>query len=123
MKILAVFLGSAVGGVSRYGVGFLVHRYVGDDFPLGTLAVNVLGCLIVGFLATAGGVRFNLTHEAKLLLITGFCGGFTTFSAFILETEGLIRGGAIALAVAYVVLTLAFGIGAFLLGSSVGRLA
>ena len=121
MGIVALIVGSAVGGVSRYFLGSAVHHATGTAFPLGTLVVNLVGCLVIGFLSAAGGTKFNLGHEAQLLLVTGFCGGFTTFSAFILESEALIRGGMVASAAAYLFSTLLLGFGAFLLGATIGR--
>lgn len=122
MNFLAVIVGSAIGGLSRYGVGLVTHRFMGDELPFGTLIVNTLGCAIVGFLASAGGVKFDLSHEARLLLVTGFCGGFTTFSSFVLESESIFRGGAAGIAVAYGAATLLLGFGGFLAGAFIGRL-
>ena len=121
MNFLAVIIGSAVGGLSRYGVGLVTHHFLGDELPFGTLAVNTLGCAIVGFLSAAGGVKFNLSHEARLLLVTGFCGGFTTFSAFILESESMFRNGVTVVAAVYVAGTLFLGFAGFLLGAMLGR--
>ena len=122
MNFLAVIVGSAIGGLSRYGVGLATHHFLGDELPFGTLLVNTLGCVVVGFLSAAAGVRFDLSHEARLLLVTGFCGGFTTFSAFILESESLVRGGATLLAFGYGAATLLLGFGGFLIGAMIARL-
>ena len=113
--------GTLAGGLSRFALGSAVHRLTGTAFPLGTLAVNGAGCVIVGFLSAAGGARFNLNQEARLLLVTGFCGAFTTFSAFILETAALVRAGSSAQATAYVAATLALGFTAFAAGLFAGR--
>lgn len=91
--ILIVFAGSGTGGVCRY----LLHKYVGSIiqavFPWGTFAVNMIGCFIIGALFTMGQKNDAFTEEWRLLLATGFCGGFTTFSAFSLENMNLLRDG------------------------------
>lgn len=91
--ILIVFAGSGIGGVCRY----LLHRYITNHFqtvfPWGTFAVNVIGCFIIGTLFTVGQRNNAFNEEWRLLLATGFCGGFTTFSAFSLENMNLIRTG------------------------------
>ena len=99
--ILVIALGGALGSVMRYGVGRLVQTTAHTGFPVGTLTVNVLGCLLVG--AVARHFLNNETHRLlQPALIVGFCGGFTTFSAFSLETVGLLTGGATGKALAYV---------------------
>lgn len=103
--ILVIALGGALGSVMRYGVGRLAQTAAHTGFPVGTLTVNVLGCLLVGALA-----RHFLNDETHRLLqpamIVGFCGGFTTFSAFSLETVGLLTGGATVRALAYVAVSM-----------------
>lgn len=88
-------LGSALGGMARHGCSDLAARYFGTAFPWGTLFVNVSGSLIIGFLATlsvADG-RFFLSPDARAFLMVGICGGYTTFSAFSLQTLSLARDG------------------------------
>ncbi len=85
---LLVALGSALGGVARYGVATLGVRWLGASFPWGTLAVNVVGSGLIGwFVSTLSAT------PSRLFWITGICGGFTTFSAFSLETFTLFRQG------------------------------
>ncbi|HEX5421006.1 MAG TPA: fluoride efflux transporter CrcB [Gammaproteobacteria bacterium] len=95
MMYLWVAVGSAAGGMARYGCSGLVARSVGGAFPWGTLLVNVLGSLLIGFIAasTAPASRWLLPPEARVFLMVGFCGGFTTFSSFSLETLNLLRDG------------------------------
>jgi CrcB protein len=101
--LLLVALGGAVGSVLRYQTGALVLRHTGPmAFPWGTFAVNVAGCLIAGVLAGLGERHAFLTAELRLLLFTGFLGGFTTFSAFGVETIALIERGEWAVAATYV---------------------
>lgn len=91
-ELLLVSVGSFFGGGARYLVSRLVQSWV-VSFPLGTLTVNVLGCFIIGLLV---GVSWNGTvahSQAKLLLTTGFCGGFTTFSTFMNESATLLKDG------------------------------
>ncbi|MDE6196934.1 MAG: fluoride efflux transporter CrcB [Muribaculaceae bacterium] len=82
MNVLYVALGSAVGGACRYGVSQLVGRHFAGAFPLGTFLVNVVGCLLIGLLYGWLDRGMLPSPTARLLLITGFCGGFTTFSTF-----------------------------------------
>lgn len=101
MTLLLIALGGAVGSVSRYGLGLVVQKATHAAFPVGTLTVNVLGSFLVGTLAKA--FMHTQTHpDLRAMLIVGFCGGFTTFSAFSLETVGLVQGGEWAKAAAYV---------------------
>jgi len=121
--VLLVALGGAVGSVLRYETGALVLRQVGTaQFPWGTFAVNVLGCAIAGLLAGLGEAHDFLTAEVRLLIFTGFLGGFTTFSAFGVETVALIERGAWAVAALYVVLSLACGLAALWLALKAGGL-
>ena len=101
MILLLIAVGGAVGSVSRYGLGVVVQKSAHAAFPIGTLTVNVLGSLLVGVLAK----YFMLTQtqpDLRAMLIVGFCGGFTTFSAFSLETVALVQGGEWGKAAAYV---------------------
>ena len=95
MNYLWIGLGSALGGMARYGCSGLAARYIGAAFPWGTLIVNVSGSLVIGFLASlavADG-RLLISPDARAFLMIGLCGGFTTFSAFSIETLDLARDG------------------------------
>ncbi|PWM30405.1 MAG: fluoride efflux transporter CrcB [Verrucomicrobia bacterium] len=108
--ILLVAFGGAAGSVSRYLLSKAVQGVVSSAFPLGTLAVNAAGCLIMGVvcgLSKGGGAP--LSSDAKLLLAVGFCGGFTTFSAFMDESLALIKGGDVLSCVLYVCASMALG--------------
>jgi fluoride exporter len=119
--VLLVALGGAVGSVLRYETGALVLRQVGTaPFPWGTFTVNVLGCAIAGVLAGLGERHAFLTAEMRLLLFTGFLGGFTTFSAFGVETIALVERGEWAVAALYVVLSLTCGLAALWLALKAG---
>lgn len=93
--VLWVAFGSALGGVARYGTGILAARIAGEGFPWGTLAVNVAGSLVIGLFvaATTPGGRFAAGEEIRAFVAVGLCGGFTTFSAFSMQTFALIQQG------------------------------
>ncbi|ABC91017.1 probable integral membrane protein (possibly involved in chromosome condensation), CrcB family [Rhizobium etli CFN 42] len=97
IQALLVAVGGAIGSVLRYFVGQWALRLMGPAFPWGTLAVNVVGCFVIGVFAELVTRKFNASVELRLLLITGFLGGFTTFSAFSLDAISLFeRGEAVA---------------------------
>ena len=100
-----VALGSALGGMSRYWLGGVIARGIGDDFPYGTLLINVIGSFVIGFFGTLtlpDGPR-PASLDARLFVMVGLCGGFTTFSSFSLQTFELLRSGEGIRAAIYVV--------------------
>ncbi|MFO7656772.1 MAG: fluoride efflux transporter CrcB [Bacteroidales bacterium] len=116
MKILmAIGTGSFIGGVLRYLIAEFVQTRHLTSFPIGTLTVNLIGCFIIGIvfgLADKG----NLTQEWRLFLATGLLGGFTTFSAFSIETIGMLRDGQFWSAAAYIFLSVILGLFVAFLG-------
>jgi CrcB protein len=106
---LLVALGSGLGGAARLFVSTVVGRTAGTEFPWGTLAVNVLGCLLVGALGALfePASPLHVRQDLRVLLIVGVLGGFTTFSAFSLEALLLVQRGAPLAAAAYVVASIA----------------
>ena len=116
-NILLVGLGGFIGSVARYTLGgWLLHLTAQEKFPFSTFAVNVAGCLVVGVLAGLA-ERFEwLGPEARLFLFTGLLGGFTTFSAFGLETVFLLRRGELWVAGLYVGASVLLGITAVWFG-------
>jgi fluoride exporter len=114
--VLAVACGGAVGSVARLLVGFASTKAFGLAFPWGTLIVNIAGSFVIGALAEAFALRWNLTQAWQSFLTVGFCGGFTTFSTFSLDTYALVQRGEPWLAAAYVVASVALSIGALIAG-------
>lgn len=92
---LTVALGGALGTMARFGVSGLVAAGFGETFPWGTLIVNVSGCFLIGFFATltAPDGRLFVGGTTRQFVMTGFCGGYTTFSSFSLQTLNLIHDG------------------------------
>jgi CrcB protein len=95
MNYLWVAIGSALGGMARYWCSDTVARFSGEWFPWGTLIVNVSGSFIIGLFAALSGTdsRFLIPPEARIFVMTGLCGGYTTFSSFSLQTFTLWREG------------------------------
>lgn len=121
LQILLVALGGAVGSVCRYLVGVGALRLMGPSFPWGTLAVNVAGSFAIGILAELIVARFGASSELRLLLITGFLGGFTTFSAFALDAVTLFERGASLAAATYLALSIGASIAAAIAGIGLMR--
>lgn len=118
LAFLQVALGGAIGSAARYGVTLAAARMTG--LPLGTLAVNVAGSFLMGLLAAILALRGN-QHLAPLLL-TGILGGFTTFSAFSLDTLTLWERGEAGLALAYVFGSVLLSLLAIIAGLAIGRI-
>jgi CrcB protein len=116
-----VFAGGGVGSVARYAVGLWIGARVGPGFPWGTFAVNVAGCFLVGVVATLAEEHAWIPPAARLALVTGVLGGFTTFSTFGLETWQLVEDGRGGLAIANSAASLALGIAAAAIGVGLTR--
>jgi CrcB protein len=122
--VLLVGVGSFVGGVLRYGLSTWVHRTLDNPwFPYGTLAVNGLGCLVIGFLAGLAESRAAFTPEVRLFLFVGILGGFTTFSSFALETFSLARDTQSVAALVNIGLQLGLGLLAVWVGNVLAHAA
>lgn len=117
---LYIAIGGAVGALARYGLGGWVQSRAGFGFPWGTLIVNVLGCLMIGF-AMRYLEAVRLPAEMRALIGVGVLGAFTTFSTFSYETVALVEEGAWARAAAYSIGSLALGIVAVYAGISLSR--
>jgi fluoride exporter len=132
LAYLWIAVGSALGGVARYACSRTVALRYGETFPWGTLSVNVIGSLVIGFVAALSGPdsRVMISPNARTFLMVGLCGGFTTFSSFSLQTLELFRNrdfgeafGNILLSVAACMAAVAIGYiaGAALGGTRLGR--
>lgn len=109
-------LGGFIGSVLRYLVSRLTTGVDFASLPLGTLTVNVLGCFVLGLLSGLFERTGSLSPELKLLLTTGLCGGFTTFSTFMGENFSMARNGQFMLMAAYLMLSLVLGFVLFFAG-------
>lgn len=117
-----VAAGGAIGAAARHLVNLGALRLFGPGFPIGTLMVNVLGCLLMGMLAAALAARSDMSGQGlRLFLATGILGGFTTFSAFSLDAVLLWERGEASLAVAYALASVLLSIAALLVGLSLVR--
>jgi fluoride exporter len=113
--LAVVAAGSALGALARYWLSGAVARRCGETFPLGTLVVNLSGCLLIGWLA-GGGRAGGWSGPVALFATTGFLGGFTTFSSFSLQTLNLLQGGEARRALANIAATLLLCLAAVWLG-------
>ncbi len=119
--IWLVALGGALGSVGRFLLGPVIHKAFGFTFPFGTLFINILGSFILGAvvgLAVDGG---PVSPQARAFLAIGFCGGFTTFSAFSFETVTLLEGGQLGRAGAYVLASVVLSVTAAWIGLLTAR--
>ena len=115
-SIFFVGIGGAIGSVMRYLLGVLGAHYFKGTFPIATFITNFLGCLIIGLLIGYFGKSNEINPQFRLLLITGFCGGFTTFSTFAAENVQLLENGNYGLLLGNVVGSIVLGIGGVILG-------
>jgi CrcB protein len=115
---LLVALGGALGSVARYWIGVRITVLAGLAFPWATILINILGSLVIGFLATLTGPEGRLPAplDVRAFLIVGICGGFTTFSAFSLQTFELARDGRLLYAGANIMLSVVLCLSAVALG-------
>lgn len=120
-KLLVVGLGGFLGAIARYGLSGLVHRRLGEGFPYGTLAVNVVGCLLIGVVLHLVEDRSILGPTARLFVAIGVLGGFTTFSSFGYETFELIEDRAYKLALLNVAGNMVLGLLAVWVGRTLPR--
>jgi CrcB protein len=116
IALVYVGFGSMLGGLSRYGLTLATQNVAAFSIPWGTLASNLAGCLLIGALAGIGARSEIFSSELRLLLATGFCGGFTTMSSFIYELGQFIQDKEFLFASVYFTATLAGAALAFLAG-------
>jgi fluoride exporter len=116
-----VGLGGAVGSVARYLLTVVIQQHAGSGFPFGTLVVNVTGSIVLGFLMRYGLETAATSPEMRLLLTTGFCGGYTTFSTFSYETARLLEDGEWRRGATYVLASVLLSLGGMLVGFALAR--
>lgn len=120
-ELLLVFGGGGLGSVCRFLVG-KIYPAGNSIFPWATLSVNFLSCLIFGLVMMLGLEKMNLSYSLKLLLLTGFCGGFSTFSSFTVETVELFKNGHGGMALANVLGNFVLSVAGLYLGALITRL-
>lgn len=116
IKVLLIFLGAGSGGVLRYWLGGFAQRSADTAFPIGTLAVNVSGCLAIGVLTVVLAAKASVSEDVRDGLLIGLLGGYTTFATFGRETMHLMDQRAYAMAMAYVLASVGAGFAATWLG-------
>ena len=114
-QLLIVFLGGGLGSCSRYLISKFMSDRLRESFPFGTFTVNILGCFLIGIILEIV-VKYNLHPLYALLLATGFCGGFTTFSTFALENVLYVRETNYIAAFSYTFISIIWGFSATFLG-------
>jgi CrcB protein len=110
MNYLLVFLGGGLGSVLRHTVNVICPRYLGTDFPYHTFIINITGSTVMGLIAGYFAFKGDASQSWRLFLMTGILGGYTTFSAFSLDTAVLYERGEIGLALFYVLGSVIFSI-------------
>ncbi|AJY46839.1 fluoride efflux transporter CrcB [Martelella endophytica] len=119
---LIVAAGGALGASGRYLVGVASVRMLGYGFPWGTFIVNVVGSLMIGLLVELVARVLNQSADMRMFLVTGFLGGFTTFSSFSLDAMNMIERGDFAPAAVYVISSVVLGLFAVFAGLAIGRM-
>ncbi len=121
-EVVVVFLGGGVGTAFRYWLSGSIYRFIDSAFPYGVLLVNVIGCLLIGFLLAVFEERFVVQPLLRVFFTIGVLGGFTTFSTFSYETISLFREGSVFLGLENVVFSVVGCLFATWLGTVIGRL-
>ncbi|MDQ6902291.1 MAG: fluoride efflux transporter CrcB [Bacteroidota bacterium] len=115
--ILAIGIGSFLGGISRYSLALFIQNKFLSAFPFGTMSVNIIGCFLIGLVYGLSD-RGNISMEARVFLATGFLGGFTTFSAFSNDTISMLHDGQLWQSFTYVMCSVGIGLLATFTGIS-----
>lgn len=115
-EVIAIFIGSGFGGVSRYILSMWLENWHKYSFPFGTLVINIIACLVLGFVIGVADNRGIISPTVRLFLSVGFCGGFSTFSTFSNETIGLFQQGNVVGSAIYIISSIILCISATLGG-------
>lgn len=121
-KLFLLALAGSLGTLARYGISGAVQRALGSQFPWGTLAANLAGCFLAGAVWSMAETKLSLSGQTRTIILIGFMGAFTTFSAFMLETGQLLRDAQWSWALGNIALQNCCGIVVFFIGLAVGRL-
>lgn len=121
-KLILLAAAGAAGTLARYGLAGLAQRLFGSSFPWGTMVVNLLGCLVIGFVWALAETRWQLGGATRAVLFIGFMGAFTTFSSFVLESAELFRVGQVSWGLLNMAGQNIVGLGLFLAGYHLARL-
>lgn len=121
-KWIGLAAGGILGTFARYFLAGIVYRVWGASFPYGTLAVNLTGCCLIGFLVVLSEEKFMIGPAARIFLMIGFCGAYTTFSTFMLETANLMKDGENLRAFINVFLSILLGFAALRAGIFLARI-
>lgn len=120
--IALVGLGGAIGSILRYLSTIIVNKYYNNAFPLATFLINMLGCFLIGMFMAFIEKQPGVNDSFRLLFVTGFCGGFTTYSAFAYENTSLIGSGQTLIAFAYIAASVLAGLLCVWVGIYLGKL-
>jgi len=121
LKLAYLLIGGITGTLARYFLSGFIYKITGADFPYGTLVINLTGCLLIGIFASLSDERLILGPDMRVMLMAGFCGAFTTFSTFMLETGNLIKDAEWLRAIGNVFLSVVIGFFLFRLGVWIGK--
>lgn len=119
-NIISIIIGGAIGSLSRFFLTGFVHRFFHRDFAYGTIVVNMIGCFLIGLIAGLAD-KFNIPRSVEVLLVIGFCGAFTTFSTFMLETSEMMRNGQNLYAFLNIAISIILGFALLRLGVWIGE--
>ena len=122
MNLSLVFVGGGIGAVARYWMQGMVYRFMNGVFPYGTIAVNILGCFLIGLLMTGMEERFMVNPSLRIFITIGILGGFTTFSSFSFETIALFQDGEVFFGMLNILASVVICLSATYVGVFIGKL-